>query len=125
MKYTLTLLTLLFAVNAAHAQTHVRTQQSYKVLQEVPDDLSFPDGRLVKVFSFAERDTLTLYLQHRETSGVKINTELSKQADIVFYCFPRTAGSHRFAIPDAGGRVYTAYYPDTKILVLFDDGKHD
>jgi hypothetical protein len=63
--------------------------------------------------------TLTLYLQHRERY-TPLNTALSHEADLVYFCFPETTDVKNYALEGAIGTVFFQYDEAARVLFLFD-----
>lgn len=86
------------------------------------------EGTIVHVRPYDERgeleaDTLALYLQHREALDTPLNAELLKKADLSYYCFPEAMKRADYALPEAGGVVYSHYLEGERTLILFDDSQ--
>lgn len=117
------LLTILIALTLGIDDPKPRIQQGFHVVEGQPS--SKVEGVLLRVRKLTPSGygpIQTLYLQHREPD-TPLNTAKSKKADIVFYCYPETMKDRRFALEDAGGKVYSTYDRDMKLLTLFDDSK--
>lgn len=110
---------------AQSQQITPRITKQYEVLDGHP--YAAEDGMLIKVREIGTQgpkgEVQTMYLQHRGPHD-RINQELAWQADIVFYCYPEFTDDPRFALRDAGGKVYFQYFHQSRILFIMDDAKN-